>query len=233
MALSVSYFRIGRNKRDPDGDGIIGGQDKCPNQPEDMDGYEDSDGCPDFDNDGDGIPDIKDKCPDHAEDSDGYEDSDGCPDFDNDGDGIPDSSDKCPGQKEIVNGFLDSDGCPDQKPKEIKKGRTILGNVRFIKGTAMWTSESTEELDVLIQSMKAFPNIKIEIQGHTDSFGSRSKNQELSEKMAHAVMDYLIKKGVESSRLTAIGFGEERPVAPNTSAEGRESNRRIEIFRTN
>src|SRR5262249_978855 len=75
---------------DRDHDGIPDDVDKCPDQPEDFDGYQDTDGCPDLDNDGDGIPDVQDQCPNQAEDLDGFEDSDGCPDLDNDKDGILD-----------------------------------------------------------------------------------------------------------------------------------------------
>ena len=98
---------------DPDHDGINGAADKCPNDPEDKDGFQDEDGCPDPDNDGDGIPDAQDKCPNEPEDKDGFQDADGCPDPDNDGDGIPDAQDKCPNEPEDKDGFQDADGCPD------------------------------------------------------------------------------------------------------------------------
>jgi hypothetical protein len=98
---------------DADGDGIPDSIDKCPNEPEDIDMFEDTDGCPDPDNDHDGIPDALDKCPLDPEDKDGFQDADGCPDKDNDGDGIPDSIDKCPNEPEDKDGFEDLDGCPD------------------------------------------------------------------------------------------------------------------------
>jgi len=127
---------------DQDGDGIVDDKDKCPTDPEDKDGFEDDDGCPDTDNDGDGIldaddecPDLAgvaarngcpetdndgdgiqndvDQCPDDAEDMDEFEDEDGCPDPDNDGDGVLDEDDKCPTEKEDKDGFEDEDGCPD------------------------------------------------------------------------------------------------------------------------
>ncbi|HEX4403958.1 MAG TPA: OmpA family protein [Polyangia bacterium] len=98
---------------DKDGDGILDNVDKCPNDPEDKDGFEDADGCPDPDNDKDGIPDTKDKCPLEPEDKDGFEDADGCPDPDNDTDGIADVNDKCPLEPEDKDGFEDEDGCPD------------------------------------------------------------------------------------------------------------------------
>jgi outer membrane protein OmpA-like peptidoglycan-associated protein len=98
---------------DSDGDGIPDGQDICPQQPEDKDGFDDEDGCPDLDNDQDGIADKQDKCPNEAEDQDGFQDDDGCPEVDNDNDGIPDAQDKCPGEAEDKDGFQDDDGCPD------------------------------------------------------------------------------------------------------------------------
>ena len=85
----------------------------CADEPEDYDGFEDEDGCPDPDNDADGILDAADKCPLEAEDYDGFEDGDGCPDLDNDGDGILDIYDKCPNEAEDMDGFEDKDGCPD------------------------------------------------------------------------------------------------------------------------
>jgi outer membrane protein OmpA-like peptidoglycan-associated protein len=102
---------------DRDGDGYKDDQDKCPDEPEDFDGFKDDDGCPDPDNDNDGILDVNDRCPNVPEDFDGDHDEDGCPDVsrdgDRDGDGIPDSKDKCPDDPEDKDGFQDEDGCPD------------------------------------------------------------------------------------------------------------------------
>jgi OmpA-OmpF porin, OOP family len=99
---------------DRDGDGIRDSLDRCPDVPEDKDGFEDEDGCPDPDNDQDGIPDVRDRCPNEPEDRDGFEDEDGCPDRDNDQDGIPDVRDRCPNEPEDKDGFEDEDGCPDR-----------------------------------------------------------------------------------------------------------------------
>lgn len=99
---------------DPDGDGIKDKNDACPTMVEDIDGFEDEDGCPDFDNDNDGIYDTQDRCPDLAEDFDGFKDEDGCDDFDNDQDNIPDSKDICPNNSETFNNYKDDDGCPDE-----------------------------------------------------------------------------------------------------------------------
>jgi outer membrane protein OmpA-like peptidoglycan-associated protein len=127
-------FMIGWNgcmtKQDNDKDGILNQNDKCLDEPEDIDGFEDYDGCPDADNDHDGLCDPWiaekglmpkysnvchgiDKCPDTPEDMDGFKDDDGCPDLDNDNDGIPDTKDQCQNSPEDMDGFQDNDGCPD------------------------------------------------------------------------------------------------------------------------
>jgi OOP family OmpA-OmpF porin len=98
--------------RDRDHDGVYDVNDKCPDQPEDRDGFHDDDGCPDPDNDNDGILDAQDKCPNDAEDLDQVEDEDGCPDPDNDHDGIPDLNDPCPNAAEDGQGKRPKDGCP-------------------------------------------------------------------------------------------------------------------------
>ncbi|MGM0595935.1 MAG: OmpA family protein [Myxococcota bacterium] len=101
---------------DSDGDGIPDDVDECPYRPEDFDGFQDEDGCPDPDNDEDGILDVYDKCPNEPETVNGYKDEDGCPDelvSDRDGDGIPDHKDQCPDDPEDFDDFEDEDGCPD------------------------------------------------------------------------------------------------------------------------
>ena len=104
------------NMRDTDKDGIMDGMDQCVREPEDLDDFQDEDGCPEPDNDADGVMDRLDRCPLDAEDVDGYQDNDGCPDLDNDKDRIVDESDRCPDEPETVNGYQDDDGCPDTEP---------------------------------------------------------------------------------------------------------------------
>jgi len=99
--------------KDQDWDGVPDNKDRCPRQPEDRDGFEDEDGCPDPDNDKDGVPDAKDHCPLEPEDRDGFQDDDGCPDLDNDKDEVADAKDRCPLEAEDRDGFEDEDGCPD------------------------------------------------------------------------------------------------------------------------
>jgi outer membrane protein OmpA-like peptidoglycan-associated protein len=109
----IAGLRWAPDWRDADGDGVSDAEDTCPTQPEDRDGFEDGDGCPETDNDEDLIPDTADKCPNEAEDFDQYQDQDGCPEVDNDGDGIADLRDHCPSEPETVNQYDDEDGCPD------------------------------------------------------------------------------------------------------------------------
>lgn len=104
------------NARDSDKDGIVDGMDRCVKEPEDLDQFQDEDGCPELDNDADSIPDNLDECTNDPEDDDGWLDTDGCPDPDNDRDAILDVADRCPNDAETPNGYLDDDGCPDEKP---------------------------------------------------------------------------------------------------------------------
>jgi outer membrane protein OmpA-like peptidoglycan-associated protein len=117
--LGLAYAPVGKEvpqevKDDRDGDGIKNKVDQCPDEPEDIDKYQDEDGCPDNDNDMDGVPDGYDSCPLEPEDKDGFDDDDGCPDYDMDKDGIPDEEDACPEEPEDKDGFKDEDGCPEE-----------------------------------------------------------------------------------------------------------------------
>lgn len=101
------------SESDLDGDGVENDYDECPKQPEDLDGFQDEDGCPDDDNDKDGIQDGYDSCMNEPEDKDGFRDDDGCPDLDHDEDGIKEPADQCPEKAEDYDSFEDEDGCPD------------------------------------------------------------------------------------------------------------------------
>jgi outer membrane protein OmpA-like peptidoglycan-associated protein len=217
---------------DNDQDGIPDSQDRCPNEPEDFDGEEDDDGCPDLikDSDSDGVPDDLDRCPLQAEDPDGFQDDDGCPDLDNDLDGIPDANDKCPNAPETFNGVEDEDGCPDERPIEEQ---FILKGVNFESGSAALTPDSYGVLDEVVRSLMAYPEVRVEIQGYTDSVGSAGANQGLSQRRADAVKQYLVNAGVDPARLLSKGYGEDNPVASNTTPGGRAQNRRIEFRRLN
>jgi outer membrane protein OmpA-like peptidoglycan-associated protein len=217
---------------DNDGDGIPDVDDRCPNEPEDFDGIQDSDGCPDIieDTDKDGVPDDLDKCPHRKEDLDGYQDEDGCPDLDNDLDGIMDEVDQCPNEPETFNGYMDEDGCPDERP--IKQ-EFILKGVHFESGSSKLTPDSFSVLDRVVKSLMAYPEVKVEIRGYTDSVGSWELNLKLSKQRANSVKEYMINSGLMQDRLVAEGYGEADPVESNKTADGRAANRRIEFHRLN
>lgn len=112
IALALRRADICRPK-DTDGDGITDDIDQCPNVPEDLDGEDDEDGCPDLDKDGDGIADDVDRCPTDPEDKDSFQDEDGCPELDNDNDKFMDTVDACPNDPEDFDNWQDGDGCPE------------------------------------------------------------------------------------------------------------------------
>jgi outer membrane protein OmpA-like peptidoglycan-associated protein len=217
---------------DNDGDGIPDAEDRCPNEPEDFDGTEDTDGCPDIiqDTDKDGVPDDSDECPEKKEDPDGYQDGDGCPDLDNDLDGILDADDQCPNEPETFNGYKDEDGCPDTKPIQQE---FILKGVHFESGSSRLTPDSYAILDRVVKSLMAYPEVRVEIRGYTDSVGDWEFNLKLSRKRADSVKEYLVNSGISSDRLVSEGYGEADPVESNETASGRAANRRIEFHRLN
>jgi outer membrane protein OmpA-like peptidoglycan-associated protein len=217
---------------DNDGDGLADANDQCPRIAEDFDGFEDANGCPDEDNDKDGIADSLDKCPNDPEDVDKFEDDDGCPDIDNDKDGITDLKDKCPNEPENMNGVSDEDGCPDEKKVEPKMPKhQILKGVGFKPGGVDLAFEAYRYLDPIIKTMKEYPEIEIEIRGHTDSIGNYNNNMRLSQLRAESVRQYFVSQGIDAARVRAVGFGPSSPIADNRTAEGRAQNRRIEVVR--
>ncbi|MGE0398794.1 MAG: OmpA family protein [Kofleriaceae bacterium] len=232
----------GCSEPDNDGDGILDASDKCPTDAEDKDGFEDDNGCPDPDNDGDGINDQQDKCPAEPEDKDSFQDDDGCPDLDNDGDGVLDAQDKCIDQPETKNGYQDEDGCPDEVPEKIRKFTGVIQGINFRVNSDALLPTSNRTLDKAVAILKEFPDLKLEIQGHTDDQPLKAKkgakfadNLELSQGRAESVRAYFIKKGIDESRLSAKGFGDSNPVVPIEGLKGgklsaaRSKNRRVEF----
>ncbi len=246
---------------DDDGDSIPNVRDKCPQKAEDKDGFQDADGCPDLDNDGDSIPDEHDQCKNKAEDKDGFQDADGCPDPDNDGDGVCDNNptiqnnlikfralcigaDKCANSAETVNGRRDSDGCPDRGRAAVSlsavagqgyQGRFLTRGIRtWFKGTS--TTLTKKGANALAQlahllRMRAYkPLRKIVIMGFVEPRLSGGKG--VSQAWADAARSYLMKQGVDSSRLGAIGAGGSSPKCKSRSRRCRRKNRRIEFFIT-
>ena len=208
--------------------------DKCPLEPEDMDVFQDDDGCPDLDNDKDGLADNVDKCPNDAEDPDGFQDEDGCPDSDNDGDGIVDGKDRCPNKPEDYDGDADDDGCPDAFKLVVVTDERIelKQKVHFKTNKATILSKSFPLLNEVAQVMLTRKTMTVRIEGHTDSRGNNKYNQKLSQKRANSVKGYLQRQGVPSGRTKAVGFGEDQPIEDNTTEEGRAANRRVEFHIT-
>ena len=234
---------------DADHDGILDAVDKCPNDPEDKDGFEDKDGCPDLDNDKDGLKDSEDGCPNEPEDRDGFKDADGCPEPDNDGDGLLDTVDKCPFEAEDEPG-PGADGCPKQMAKLCPDGArpTASGEclahidagliqisepVQFEEGTANLKDASRELLNQVVDILDANRDMKVQVVGHTDSWGLRAKNQELSRERARSVRFYLIRQSKDPTRMAknvrSVGKGESEPLESNDTAVGRAKNRRVEF----
>lgn len=245
LLAALSYRGASCELPDTDGDGITDDVDQCPTKPEDMDGFQDTDGCPD-DNDGDGIADKVDSCPSEP----GPESTNGCPD--KDADGLADNVDKCPsdpGPSELMgcpdrdaDGFADYiDKCPDiaggKGSKDgcpvvvvTKESIQILDRVFFETNKAVILIESHNLLDDVAAILQKHDNIKkVEIQGHTDDRGSDSYNMKLSQSRAESVREYLIKQGVDADRLVAKGLGESQPLEAAETEAARAKNRRVEF----
>jgi outer membrane protein OmpA-like peptidoglycan-associated protein len=216
---------------DNDGDGILDGVDQCPNEPEDKDGFEDEDGCPEEDNDKDGLVDAKDKCPNDPEDKDGFEDEDGCPEKDNDRDGLADSEDHCPNEAENKNNYADEDGCPDEAQVRVLGDKILLDDrVHFRTNNATIRMISYPLLSRLAKLINEHPEyVHIDIEGHADERGPEAYNQRLSEDRAKSVLEFLVKHGVDRSRLSSKGFGKSQPLVEKRSEYAWLLNRRVEF----
>ncbi len=203
---------------DSDGDGVADYLDLCGNTPSGV--QVDKDGCP-LDADGDGVPDYVDKCP--GTPAAVPVDKVGCP-LDSDKDGVADYLDKCPNTPANVK--VDRNGCPIiEKPKEI----TLSGKTTFASGKSELLPSAYADLDKLIEVMKAYPDTKWIIEGHTDSQGSYQSNKTLSLRRSEAIFNYFVSRGIDKARFEVIGMGEDQPIADNKTAEGRAMNRRVVI----
>lgn len=216
--------------QDQDGDGLADSVDYCPTEPEDQDGFLDADGCPDLDNDVDRVADGADRCPIEAEDPDGFQDEDGCPDLDNDADSIPDTEDRCPNEL----GVADEQGCPRvyRNVEVTSSGIVIYQKIFFELNKAVIRRRSFPVLNTVAQVMRDFPDIRVEVQGHTDSRGRDEYNMTLSQARADSVRSYLIGQGIDPSRMSARGYGETQFIDTNSTRAGRANNRRVEFVRT-
>jgi OOP family OmpA-OmpF porin len=211
-------YRAKRSDRDEDT--ITDFYDECPDE-----FGEGEDGCPvNRDSDKDGIKDKNDRCP--KEWGDG---PDGCPIPDKDGDGILDPNDRCEDEPEVFNGIDDTDGCPDELPEEVKKFEGVLKGIYFDTGKSTIRSKSKPVLQKVVDLLEKYPELRVEISGHTDSVGSAEDNVALSQARADAVKAWLVEKGIEESRVSTRGAGPNEPIADNKSKKGRAKNRRIEF----
>ena len=199
---------------DSDGDGVPDSRDMCPGTP--AGAKVNSNGCP-LDSDGDGVADYLDKCPGTPLGT--PVDSTGCP-LDSDGDGVPDTAADCPGTPPGVR--VDVHGCEIQTI-------SALSDVEFRHGSDQLTDKSRAELADEAASVRKYPNMKVEVAGHTDSTGAEEFNQALSERRAQSVSDYLVSEGVNADNLSVRGYGESQPIADNGTVEGRARNRRVEL----
>jgi outer membrane protein OmpA-like peptidoglycan-associated protein len=118
------------------------------------------------------------------------------------------------------------EGDPPDVP--VPPERFVLDGVNFDTAKATIRPESLPRLDTVIEFMAHKRGVRIEISGHTDNVGNAQANKLLSEKRAQAVREHLMSRGIDAARIRAVGFGDERPIAPNTTDEGRQRNRRIE-----
>ena len=232
---------------DKDGDGIADNKDKCP----DTAGTAKYEGCPVPDTDKDGVNDEVDKCPLVAglaryygcpvpdTDKDGINDEEdkcptisgvarfhGCPVPDKDNDGVNDEEDKCPD----VAGVAENSGCPVIIKEEIKKQVDFAAeNIFFLLNSAELLPKSYPPLNAVTVILKNNPSIMLSVDGYTDNTGTEAANLSMSAKRALAVKDYLVKNGIDESRITTHGYGLTNPVADNKTATGRTKNRRVEL----
>ncbi len=217
---------------DNDNDGIPDAQDKCPDKPEDKDGFQDQDGCPDPDNDGDGIPDAQDKCPNEPEDKDGFQDQDGCPDPDNDNDGVPDTKDRCPNEPETINGYQDDDGCPDKgdplvvvSPDRMELLEQLEFSGTKIKGTSF---NLLGQIGAQLRAHKEIARLRVTV--HVQPTANTAHDQEITDKRAQAVRDWLVQWGIDEKRIEPRGFGGTKPLVPADSKGAAAINERVELI---
>jgi outer membrane protein OmpA-like peptidoglycan-associated protein len=212
---------------DSDGDGVPDGIDQCADTPAGV--LVDAKGCP-MDADADGVFDGLDECPNTP--ARAKVDASGCP-TDSDWDGVFDGLDKCPNTP--ANARVDVDGCPivisEKEIEMLDTGKITVRNINFDTGKWLIRPESFAVLDEIGGILIQWPDLRIEIGGHTDARGSDVMNQGLSEKRASAVREYLLLHfpQIKAEQYTAVGHGEKQPIADNTTEIGLAKNRRVEF----
>jgi OmpA-OmpF porin, OOP family len=214
---------------DRDGDGIVDEDDACPDTPGVKTDDPKTNGCPP-DRDGDGVIDSADACPDTPGVKTDDPKTNGCPDPDRDNDGIPNAADACPDVAGPSNADPKKNGCPQAyiQADQIK----IRDQVKFATASAAIVpgKDSQDVLDAVEKILEQHPEIKeVRVEGHTDSTGAAAFNRTLSQHRAESVVKWLVKHGIDASRLSAQGFGLERPIDDNATDAGRRNNRRVEF----
>lgn len=206
---------------DADGDGVADALDLCPATAAGT--AVDTSGCPvPLDADGDGVADGADRCPNTP--AGVPVDANGCG-YDTDADGVADYLDNCPSTP--VDARVDANGC-----SEVGETLVRLQNVNFDFDKATLRPDSLPILDSAGNILRNNPTIMVLVEGHTDSKGSNDYNQQLSERRASSVRDYLVSRGIEAVRMIPVGRGEESPITGNDTKEGRALNRRVEFVVT-
>lgn len=213
---------------DRDHDGILDQQDACPDTPGVNNPDPKKNGCPP-DRDGDGVLDANDACPDTPGVPSTNPKYNGCPD-DIDGDGIKNDVDACPEEKGLPNADPAKNGCPTAF---VANGQIkILDQVRFKTNSAAIVvgKDSDDILEAVLKVLNDHPEIKmVSVEGHTDNTGKAAHNKTLSAARAASVVAWLTKHGIDKARLSSVGYGQERPIADNTTTEGKAANRRVEF----
>jgi len=214
---------------DSDGDGVFDNDDRCVTTPAGENPDPDRRGCPDGDRDNDHVLDHADQCPDTADGMHPDPDRLGCPAPDRDLDSVIDASDACPDRPGAPSTDPRRNGCPGLV--RIVNGHiAILRPVFFATNRDVILPQSFPVLNAVRDAMLATPEIRrVLIEGHTDDVGRDDANLELSTRRAASVRRWLEQNRVEPARLESQGFGETRPIVPNTNATARAQNRRVEF----
>jgi OOP family OmpA-OmpF porin len=200
--------------KDSDGDGVPDDMDRCPGTP--AGARVDAQGC-ELDSDGDGVVDRLDRCPNTP--AGARVDAQGC-ELDSDGDGVVDALDQCPNTPR--GDQVDAKGCTLASTLQLK-------GVNFDNDSAALRADARPILDEAVTTLKRYPQLRVEVAGHTDDRGSDAYNLDLSQRRAQAVLDYFVQMGIDAARLVPKGYGETAPVADNATDAGRAKNRRVEL----
>jgi outer membrane protein OmpA-like peptidoglycan-associated protein len=213
---------------DRDRDGWLDPVDHCPGVRAQPHPNPARPGCPDGDDDRDGVRNQLDACPRQKPEPVPDPARQGCPAGDRDYDKIADPIDACPDQAGVASADPKRNGCPALVEVERERLRT-LAPVFFATGEERILPASEPLLRDIAEALRNNPAIRISIEGHTDDTGTDAHNLELSTRRAESVRRALIELGIDAARLEARGFGRSRPIAPGTTAEAREKNRRVEL----